>query len=194
MKMITRMCDQYHLLMPDPLPSIPLPDPHVSPSKFEKIGGCKHRPMMLSPTTVQPHRHLPLLMQPDRPVDLDPMPQPPTPCKGSSISNSSLSISSSNSSTGKQSSVIGKHNPKNTVDNMAHVLQCMHDCDGTRWLKEDSGNGQEKTKDADGRSSGAGEELAMTAVAAARGVGSGWGGGGVGCGSVWKRRGEKWGS
>ncbi|KAK4415168.1 hypothetical protein Salat_2624000 [Sesamum alatum] len=27
MKMITRMGDQYHLLMPDPLPSIPLPDP-----------------------------------------------------------------------------------------------------------------------------------------------------------------------
>ncbi|KAK4413210.1 hypothetical protein Salat_2733500 [Sesamum alatum] len=105
MKMITRMGDQYHLLMPDPLPSIPLPTPHVSPSKFGKIGGCKHRPTMPSPTTILVHRHLSLLMQPGHPVDLGPMPQPLTPCKGSSIS-------SNNSSTGKRSSVIGKHSSK----------------------------------------------------------------------------------
>ncbi|KAK4428538.1 hypothetical protein Salat_1153600 [Sesamum alatum] len=65
----------------------------------------KHRPTMSSPTTVQLHRHLLLIMRPDRPVDLGPMPQPPTPCKRSLINNN-------NSSTSKQSSVISRHSSK----------------------------------------------------------------------------------
>ncbi|KAK4414962.1 hypothetical protein Salat_2603200 [Sesamum alatum] len=52
MKMITRMGDQCHLLLPDSLPSLPLPDPAHLTIQIRKISGCKHRPVMPSMTTV----------------------------------------------------------------------------------------------------------------------------------------------
>ncbi|KAK4434935.1 hypothetical protein Salat_0656500 [Sesamum alatum] len=105
MKMITRMGDQYHLLMPDPLPSIPLPDPARLTIQIQENWWLQAPSTNAEPKTVQLHLHLPPLMQSGRPVDLSPMPQLPTPYKGSSTRIN-------NSSTGKRSSVINKHSSK----------------------------------------------------------------------------------
>ncbi|KAK4439055.1 hypothetical protein Salat_0240200 [Sesamum alatum] len=74
------MGGHYHLLLQDPLSSLPLSDPtHLT------IGGCKHLFNDASTITI-PYCHLSLLMQPGHLVDLSPISVVDT-CRGSLISN-----------------------------------------------------------------------------------------------------------